>query len=80
MSLLAFPGEFAEAMERRAVHRVASYALELAQTFTAFYRDCRVIDAEPAPTRALRISLSLATMRLLERCLWMLGVGAPRQM
>jgi arginyl-tRNA synthetase len=80
MALLAFPGELDEAVERRAVHRVAAYALELAQTFTAFYRDCRVVDAEPAATQALRISLSLATMRLLERCLWMLGISAPRQM
>ena len=40
--LLAFPAEVAEAAERRAPHRIATYALELAQAFTAFYRDCRV--------------------------------------
>ena len=34
--------EVAEAAERRAPHRIAAYALETAQTFTAFYRDCRV--------------------------------------
>ena len=46
--LLAFPGEVAEAAERRAPHRIAAYALELAQDFTAFYRDCQVVGAEPA--------------------------------
>ena len=28
---------------RRAPHRIAVYALELAQEFTAFYRDCQVV-------------------------------------
>ncbi len=46
--LLAFPGELSEAVDRRAPHRVSAYALELAQGFTAFYRDCRVLGAEPA--------------------------------
>ncbi len=32
--LLAFPAEVAEAADRRAPHRIATYALELAQTFT----------------------------------------------
>ena len=58
--LLAFPAEVAEAAERRAPHRIATYALELAQAFTAFYRDCPVKDAEPEalevlPDRALRL-------------------------
>ena len=49
--LLAFPGEVAEAAERRAPHRIATYALELAQAFTAFYRDCH-----GAATRSRRSS------------------------
>ena len=45
--LLAFPAEVVEAAERRSPHRIAAYALELAQVFTAFYRDCHVVGAEP---------------------------------
>ena len=41
--LLTFPDEVAEATERRAPHRIAAYALELAQVFTAFYRDCQIV-------------------------------------
>ena len=57
--LLAFPGEVREAVERRAPHRIASYALELGQAFAAFYRDSPVLkepDAGAAgvPDRALR--------------------------
>ena len=41
--LLAFPNEVREAIERRAPHRIAGYALELGQAFAAFYRDSPVL-------------------------------------
>ena len=78
--LLAFPDEVAEAAERRAPHRIATYALQLAQDFTAFYRDCRVLGAEPAAVESLRIALSVATQRTIARCLELLGVSAPAEM
>jgi arginyl-tRNA synthetase len=78
--LLAFGAEVAEAAERLAPHRIAAYALELAQDFTAFYRDCRVVGAEPAETESFRIALSVATQRTIARSLDLLGVGAPQEM
>jgi arginyl-tRNA synthetase len=78
--LLAFPGEVAEAVGRRAPHRVAAYALELAQSFTAFYRDCRVVGAEPAELESFRIALSVAAMSTIARALDLLGVSAPDRM
>ncbi|HYV16468.1 MAG TPA: arginine--tRNA ligase [Conexibacter sp.] len=78
--LLAFPEEIAEAAERRAPHRIAVYALELAQDFTAFYRDCRVVGAEPEAVESFRIALSVAAQRTIARALGLLGVSAPREM
>jgi arginyl-tRNA synthetase len=78
--LLAFPAEAAEAADRRAPHRIAVYALELAQTFTAFYRDCRVVGAEPEAVESFRISLCMATRRTIARSLGLLGVSAPDSM
>src|ERR1019366_6244818 len=78
--LLAFPAELADAAERRAPHRVASYALELAQEFTAFYRDCHVVGVEPRETEALRLALSVAARATIARALGLLGVSAPTQM
>ena len=78
--LLAWPAELAEAVQRRAPHRIAAYALELAQGYTAFYRDCRVLGAEPEAVESLRIALSLATRTALARCLALLGVSAPERM
>jgi arginyl-tRNA synthetase len=78
--LLAFPGEVAEAAARRAPHRIAAYALELAQEFTAFYRDCRVVGAEPTELESFRLALSVATQRTIARSLGLLGVSAPESM
>jgi arginyl-tRNA synthetase len=78
--LLAFPGEVAEAAERYAPHRIATYALETAQTFTAFYRDCRVVGAEPEALESFRIALCVATQRVIARSLGLLGVSAPESM
>ena len=78
--LLAFPDEVAEAATRRAPHRIAVYALELAQEFTAFYRDSRIVGAEPAEVESLRVALGVAAQRTIARSLDLLGVSAPRTM
>ena len=78
--LLAFPAEIAEAAERRAPHRIAAYALELAQDFSAFYRDCRVVGAGSAGLESSRLGLCLASRRVIARSLALLGVGAPEAM
>ena len=78
--LLAFPAEVAESADRRAPHRMAAYALELAQSFTAFYRDCRVVGAEPDGVESFRIALSVASQRVIARSLGLLGVDAPASM
>ncbi len=78
--LIAFPGEVAEAAVRRAPHRIAGYALELAQVFTAFYRDCHVVGATPEQVESFRIALSVATQRTIAASLGLLGVSAPDSM
>jgi len=78
--LLAFPAELSEAAARRAPHRIAAYALTLAQTFTAFYRDCHVVGAEPIEVESFRILLCVLSMRTIARSLELLGVSAPMRM
>jgi arginyl-tRNA synthetase len=78
--LLAFPVELADAAERRAPHRVASYSLELAQAYTAFYRDCHVLGVEPRATESWRLALSVAARGAIARALGLLGVSAPERM
>ena len=78
--LLEFPVELSAATERRAPHRVAAYALELAQGFTAFYRDCRVVGAESESIESRRLALCVVSRRTIARGLDLLGVAAPEQM
>ncbi len=79
-ALVAFPDEIAEAAVRRAPHRIAAYALELAQTFTAFYRDCKVVGVEPEAVESFRVALSQASRQVIAQALWLLGVSAPDSM
>jgi arginyl-tRNA synthetase len=79
-TLVGLPDEVADAAQRRAPHRIAAYALELAQAFTAFYRDCQVIGAQPASVQAQRVALSAAARDVLALSLGLLGVSAPESM
>jgi arginyl-tRNA synthetase len=78
--LAELPDEVAEAATRRAPHRIAAYALELAQEFTAFYRDCRVVGATPESVESFRIALSRCAQRTIAVALGLLGVSAPDAM
>ncbi len=79
--LLELPGEIRDAGERRAPHRIAAYATETAQDFSAFYRDCRVVGAaEEGGDENVRIAVCVLTMRVLAQSLDLLGVEAPETM
>jgi arginyl-tRNA synthetase len=75
--LVAFPGEVAEAANRRAPHRIATYALELARDFAGFYENCKVVGS---PQEGFRLGLCLASQRVIARSLDLLGVDAPASM
>jgi arginyl-tRNA synthetase len=79
--LLELPGEIREAAERRAPHRIAAYATETAQDFSAFYRDCKVVGAaEEGGDEDVRIAICVLTKRVLAQALDLLGVEAPESM
>jgi arginyl-tRNA synthetase len=68
-----------EAADRRAPHRVAAYAQEVAAAFHPFYKNCRVIGSDPE-VAAARLALCLVTGRVVARSLDLLGVAAPESM
>jgi arginyl-tRNA synthetase len=76
-ALLAFGPAVQEAADKRAPHRVATYILDLAQTFTAFYRDCLIVGD---PAEAFRAALAVATQHVLAAGLDLLGISAPQEM
>jgi arginyl-tRNA synthetase len=79
--LLELPAEIETAAERRAPHRLTTYAHDVAQSFSAFYRDVRVVGAaEEGGDEDFRIALSVVAKRVIARALDLLGVEAPEQM
>lgn len=68
-----------EAAARRAPQRVTHYVEELASTFSAFYRDCKVV-SEDRELTAARLALCVATRSVLADALGLLGVSAPERM
>jgi arginyl-tRNA synthetase len=79
--LLEFPGEVEEAAARRAPHRLTTYTTEVAQEFSAFYRDVRVVGAaEEGGDEDVRLATCVMTRRVLARGLGLLGVEAPEEM
>ncbi len=79
--LLELPEEIRVAAERRAPHRITVYVTEVAQSFSAFYRDCKVVGAaEEGGDEDLRIAFCELTRRVIARSLDLLGVAAPDEM
>ena len=60
-------------------HHLAYYAQELATTFHAFYKDCRVVTDDEALTKA-RIKLVMASKIVLAKTLHLMGMNAPDRM
>jgi arginyl-tRNA synthetase len=80
--MLELPEIVAQALDNLAPHHLPYYAQELAAVFHAFYRDCRVVSAEPADrdlTKA-RLRLAQAAKLVLGRTLALMGVSAPERM
>lgn len=80
LALLRYGATVAEAGDLQAPHRLAAYLFELAQAFTSFYDACPVLTAPDDATRSSRLTLTAATLSVLDHGLDLLGISAPEQM
>jgi len=80
--LLAMSDVVADAAARRETHELTHYCLEVAQLFSAFYRDCRVLPDDPSeiPLSRARLALTQASQQVLANALGLLGISAPDSM
>jgi len=80
--LLALPEVVGDAADRRETQELTAYCLEVAQLFSAFYRDCRVLPDDPSELRLSRARLALteAARQVLANALGLLGISAPDSM
>ena len=78
-TLLEYPGQVAHAARVREPHAIGGYARDVASDFHAFYRDCRVVGAEPG-LQAARLEVCGAARVVIASCLELLGIEAPEEM
>ncbi len=74
-----FPEEVTKAASNLEPHRIAFYAMDLAEAFHAFYNAQRVLGVEENVMKS-RLLLVEATRITLDNCLGLLGVTAPESM
>jgi len=76
--------KFAEVLnqvaERGTPHLLCSYLYDLAGTFSSFYKNCPVLNAESDQLRTSRLQLCLLTARILKQGLGLLGIGTLERM
>ena len=78
--LLELEEQIELAVEKLSPHNLTHYALELGRTFSAFYRDCRVVDPQNEQLSAARLVLCRAAQVGLKKTLALIGVSAPESM
>ena len=77
--IFEYPDEIEKAAIEYAPQRIARYVYDLASTFSAFYRDCRILGVEKDLAIA-RIALLKVTQHTIQHALSLLGVSAPERM
>ncbi|HEV7200856.1 MAG TPA: arginine--tRNA ligase [Candidatus Limnocylindria bacterium] len=77
--LMRLPEAVADSADRRETHELPRYAMEVANLFSQFYRDCRVLTDDVALSTA-RVGLVRTTRQVLANSLALIGVSAPDTM
>ncbi len=77
--IFEYPDEIEKASAEYAPQRIARYVYDLASTFSAFYRDCRILGVEKDLAIA-RLALLKVTQHTIQHALSLLGVSAPERM
>ena len=77
--IFEYPDEIEKAATEYAPQRIARYVYDLASTFSAFYRDCRILGVEEDLAKA-RLALLKVTQHTIQHALSLLGVSAPERM
>lgn len=79
LMLLDFADVIQEVGARLEPHRLCTYLIEVAQSFSSFYEHCPVLKADE-PTRMERLALCGLALGVLETGLRLLGIDAPERM
>ncbi|MCF7835825.1 MAG: arginine--tRNA ligase, partial [Candidatus Marinimicrobia bacterium] len=80
LKLAKFPEIIEDISKDYQVHHLTTYAYELAKTFTDFYENESVLNAETKELKEIRLRLVGVTRQVLNDVLVLLGIEAPKKM
>jgi arginyl-tRNA synthetase len=78
--ILNFPETVKEAAKTYAPNLICLYVYDLAQTFSSFYANCRVVDEPEQDLKNARLQLVLATSVTLKNALKLVGIQVVEKM
>ncbi len=78
--LIKFPDMVKDVFDDQQVHRIAFYALNLADAFHIFYEKCRILELPDKDLANARINLCQATQIILKNTLDLMGISSPKEM
>jgi arginyl-tRNA synthetase len=79
VQMLLFPDVVQIAAERRDVHKIPYYLLDLSKLFHSYYQKIRVV-TDDEPLSLARLYLVRAVQQVLKNCFSLIGVTAPDRM
>jgi arginyl-tRNA synthetase len=75
-----FPALVLQAADMHSPAVIANYAFDLASEYNRFYHELTILKEENMSNRALRLSLSQFTAKVIANALWLLGIEVPERM
>jgi arginyl-tRNA synthetase len=80
MKLFQYKRALVEAAKNYNPAEIANYVYELAQSYSSFFANCRVIQSDQPQTSSFRLALSTFTGVVMKDALRLLGIEAPEKM
>jgi arginyl-tRNA synthetase len=78
--LAAFPGRIREAGEQYSPAVLSQYAYDLAKTYSRFYTEHSIFNADTEAQKRFRVALTAQTARMIRKSMALLGIGVPERM
>src|SRR5262245_6416529 len=80
LTLLGFDRTVRQSAQTAEPHHLAGFLFDVASTFTTFYEECPVLQAEDQGVRDSRLALCALALRVLVTGLGLLGIPVPERM
>jgi arginyl-tRNA synthetase len=80
VALAAYPGRVKEAGDEYSPAVISQYAYDLAKTYSRFFTEHSIINAETETQKRFRVALTGQTARMIRKSMALLGIGVPERM